>query len=188
MRGATLVSVITSSAYSYFNPRSPCGERPRITSAARRTLRFQSTLPVRGATAICDQDEEQRNISIHAPRAGSDPRTSLSARNPRTFQSTLPVRGATVSMVIRRLSPVRFQSTLPVRGATSRAFHSGENCKFQSTLPVRGATKREVKGWARSVISIHAPRAGSDACVRREDSRLCEFQSTLPVRGATKWK
>ena len=56
---------------------------------------------------------------------------------------------------------------------------------FQSTPPVRGAT-HEVGATAHgSLISIHAPRAGSDV---RHSNRLFafqEFQSTPPVRGAT---
>ena len=34
-----------------FNPRSPCGERHMWMKYFRETLSFQSTLPVRGATA-----------------------------------------------------------------------------------------------------------------------------------------
>ena len=56
-----------------------------------------------------------------------------------------------------------FQSTLPVRGATL--------CRngmlycitvFQSTLPVRGATLFKLDFPQLRVVSIHAPRAGSD--------------------------
>ena len=35
-----------------FNPRSPCGERRRLFGADFRAKRFQSTLPVRGATHV----------------------------------------------------------------------------------------------------------------------------------------
>ena len=58
---------------------------------------------------------------------------------------------------------VQFQSTLPVRGATPRRQPPPRGAKFQSTLPVRGATL----SWCISsvldeMISIHAPREGSD--------------------------
>ena len=36
---------------------------------------------------------------------------------------------------------------------------------FQSTLPVRGATVVYVEMGGQAVISIHAPRAGSDAAM-----------------------
>ena len=35
-----------------FNPRSPCGERPTAPVSALDTSGFQSTLPLRGATAL----------------------------------------------------------------------------------------------------------------------------------------
>ena len=57
------------------------------------------------------------------------------------FQSMLPVRGATVCYDIKELGKQLFQSTLPARGATTGSFPH----QF------------------RIVISIHAPREGSDA-------------------------
>ena len=35
---------------TYFNPRSPCGERPSRRTSCRASSKFQSTLPMRGAT------------------------------------------------------------------------------------------------------------------------------------------
>ena len=38
-----------------FNPRSPCGERPSLPRNGMTSASFQSSLPLRGATAIyCD--------------------------------------------------------------------------------------------------------------------------------------
>ena len=148
---------------SDFNPRSPCGERPlrgpapwvdfpisihapRVGSdtGARQggpgAGRFQSTLPVWGATTM-----EVR----HMPEG--------------TFQSTLPVWGATPSWPTSCSWATRFQSTLPVWGATRHrrsllrsmkiSIHAPrvgsdwggtttppQGCEFQSTLPVWGAT------------------------------------------------
>ena len=79
----------------YFNPRSPCGERPIFAPTLNFLVQFQSTLPVRGATveghesfAIATDFNPRspcgerppcmpyfvtsQRISIHAPRAGSD--------------------------------------------------------------------------------------------------------------------
>ena len=56
----------------HFNPRSPCGERLLTPQRAWWSKAFQSTLPVRGATAIISYAKCSRDISIHAPRAGSD--------------------------------------------------------------------------------------------------------------------
>ena len=56
----------------HFNPRSPCGERPQRVWAKGRQARFQSTLPMRGATRDWVKAREICDISIHAPHAGSD--------------------------------------------------------------------------------------------------------------------
>ena len=69
----------------YFNPRSPCGERPVFSSKASllETI-FQSALPLRGATGLrasrfqsalpCGERRSpvELRISIRAPLAGSD--------------------------------------------------------------------------------------------------------------------
>ena len=146
--------------------------------------RFQSMLPARGATKV-----EVDGVYVN------------------TFQSTLPARGAT-ERPVRRAPAGRFQSTLPARGATFRAdvlnflLHL-----FQSTLPARGATALVGAQQLIEVISIHAPRTGSDTQAigskllqvhfnprsphgEREHryvmvSQWVGFQSTLPARGAT---
>ena len=104
---------------SDFNPRSPWGERREIKVIQIKPLRFQSTLPVGGATSFPPWYNVAMDISIHAPRGGSDrcgkpDRESKGHFNPRspwgerlgrshcsnpslTFQSTLPVGGATTS-------------------------------------------------------------------------------------------
>ena len=62
----------------YFNPRSPCGERRIIERYYEiKKIRFQSTLPVRGATRNAVIFFYITNISIHAPRAGSDQKPFL---------------------------------------------------------------------------------------------------------------
>ena len=101
----------------HFNPRSPCGERPKPLIHNEGIGTFQSTLPVRGATR----------------------RPLYKAAEWYKFQSTLPVRGAT-ALPEWVQEKIKFQSTLPVRGATSMGRLSLEDYKFQSTLPVRGAT------------------------------------------------
>ena len=55
-----------------------------------------------------------------------------------------------------------FQSTLPARGATISQLSGTPSNEFQSTLPARGATRPVKIGFIISLISIHAPREGSD--------------------------
>ena len=144
-----------------FNPRSPHGER-----------RFSRFLP-RFAVII----------SIHAPRTGSDDgsrrhfekRGNFNPRSPHgerradvkltlkqcSFQSTLPARGATDRVELKDRAFL-FQSTLPARGATLELLKTAVYQSFQSTLPARGATRGREANTKAMLISIHAPRTGSD--------------------------
>ena len=51
MRGATRSPCTLGSPRSYFNPRSPCGERQALFRSRSPPQPFQPTLPMRGATA-----------------------------------------------------------------------------------------------------------------------------------------
>ena len=57
---------------SYFNPRSPQGERLPPPVSRILAVQFQSTLPAGGATHNCFLTLTFDDISIHAPRRGSD--------------------------------------------------------------------------------------------------------------------
>ena len=59
-------------ASRYFNPRTPCGVRPKLKQMQEALEEFQSTHPLRGATVYLDFGMEDINISIHAPLAGCD--------------------------------------------------------------------------------------------------------------------
>ena len=61
----------------HFNPRSPHGERRRVTLSALQLLL----------------------ISTHAPRTGSDAMSAMLSPK-KTFQPTLPARGATSRFVV----------------------------------------------------------------------------------------
>ena len=56
----------------------------------------------------------------------------------------------------------QFQSTLPVWRATGGQLVTGTLKQFQSTLPVWGATAAAFLALHLHLISIHAPRVGSD--------------------------
>ena len=146
---------------AYFNPRSPCGERP---GRSARLIWFLA-------------------ISTHAPRAGSDhrarrhsgPRHYFNPRSPcgerpfpgpflhflDIFQPTLPVRGAT-ALVVAVIGVIDFNPRSPCRERLGHPWASALMTRFQPTLPVRGATD-----WIVKVMNGY------------------EFQPTLPVRGAT---
>ena len=151
-----------SSHQNCFNPRSPCGERLHRLLGKITANRFQSTLPVWGATSNGRNRPEHWDVSIHAPRVGSDiPGAAFAApffvsiHAPRVGSDekrVLNVLVAEVSIHAPRVGSdfnririnfvnLEFQSTLPVWGAT--VYDHGKNCchhLFQSTLPVWGAT------------------------------------------------
>ena len=193
----------------YFNPRSPCGERPQAyLMAAQLAELFQSTLPVWGATNAGDIIPFYCNISIHAPRVGSDATRLITSAGLLGFQSTLPVWGATCSRPETAAMEPLISIHAPRVGSDERT-GSGIRAAavFQSTLPVWGATLVIDVFWKCGGISIHAPRVGSDGTggadgggVRHFNPRspcgerlarsqtkgiFSKFQSTLPVWGAT---
>ena len=113
------LNTLQSVTRANFNPRSPRGERLtvpncypvalRISIHAPREgsdsntckevindLKFQSTLPARGATIKGLRTLYIIHISIHAPREGSDVVLPSLCVLFLIFQSTLPARGATV--------------------------------------------------------------------------------------------
>ena len=124
------------------------------------------------------------SISIHAPRTGSDPNRHSSTPNQSNFNPRSP-HGERRRQFFRIPQRLEFQSTLPARGATRWRSCYGRMALFQSTLPARGATEFGFGALNSFIISIHAPRTGSDRRSGRTTTRRRVFQSTLPARGAT---
>ena len=137
--GERLFRRCTVDLVSNFNPRSPQGERLGAVCDWRRLMVFQSTLPAGGATetdaliAVIDE------ISIHAPRRGSD------------FFADYMWAG------VRNFNPRSPQGERQSRQGIPDAVN-----EFQSTLPAWGATIACHNTFYTIVISIHAPRMGSD--------------------------
>ena len=214
----------------HFNPRSPHGERRAEQMVQLHHISFQSTLPARGATIVSAKNTLQKQkfqstlpargatvrvhqnvlvfvISIHAPRTGSDCNRrcdgfaihAISIHAPRTGSDTLMDGLLPEQLNFNPRSPHGERRLIKGFANISKT--------FQSTLPARGATLLHLSGHARSAISIHAPRTGSDTPPTPQGGspmnfnprsphgeRLdCEvdvadswrFQSTLPARGAT---
>ncbi len=124
--------------------------------AVVRQMVFQSTLPVRGATAVPALVHSVPVVSIHAPRERSD-----------------------AAVVYVETDLIWFQSTLPVRGATIHGGDWAATFEFQSTLPVRGATVDYSAAVGGLGVSIHAPRERSDlsAAVALGDPELVSIHA-----------
>ena len=170
-----------------FNPRTPCGVRPRRFSTHVLIAAFQSTHPMRGATVGCRRGFPFFFISIHAPHAGCDAARNSTSCAACPFQSTHPMRGATCSSSPRYLTSTGFQSTHPMRGATSASACKSPIMAFQSTHPMRGATAALNTYYGGTYISIHAPHAGCDAPRARGHEPLPHFNPRTPcgVRPST---
>ena len=79
-----------------------------------------------------------------------------------------------------------FQSTLPARGATGVTLLPAPLVpNFNPRSPHGERPHRLSHGGEGLLISIHAPRTGSDREIRARLAGVRPFQSTLPARGAT---
>ena len=131
-----------------FNPRAPCGARPCPCTDGDILGGFQSTRPVRGATAS---------------GAGSG--------RHQEFQSTRPVRGATIC-ILGCLNANTFQSTRPVRGATSGLFSWKNPLNVSIHAPRAGRDPRQFFSMlSRGSFNPRAPCGAR----RQKRSRLPSF-------------
>ena len=182
--GSDMPDIRKTHRYDDFNPRSPCGERR---SSYKSSLLYPCDFNPRSPCGERHLDISiifANRISIHAPRAGSDLNAFASGLrepnfNPRSpcgerpgdaagniaiqlFQSTLPVRGATKCGVCVMVDAEGFQSTLPVRGATCAIKELEAMERISIHAPRAGSDANRLSNKAYTSISIHAPRAGSD--------------------------
>ena len=146
---------------SYFNPRSPRGERLRIVGADGWVLRFQSTLPAWGATTDDASNLSRDDISIHAPRVGSDD------------GSVKPFMRTMISIHAPRVG-----SDGQRRQPHQRLRH------FNPRSPRGERRKADVHRHEQSDFNPRSPR-GERLCTPDISLPLFIFQSTLPAWGAT---
>ena len=131
--------IMRSLGLSNFNPRTPCGVRQiRCTTRITRSV-FQSTHPLRGATAVFFGQISLGAISIHAPLAGCD-----------------------AEELVVRARALDFNPRTPCGVRPTTCCAGSKTWSFQSTHPLRGATLDKVRRQHLIRISIHAPLAGCD--------------------------
>ena len=124
----------------YFNPRSPWGERHYRKQKKRENCVISIHAPRGGSDEAVSLPYTSIKISIHAPRGGSDdigPKLIGHLRN--------------------------FNPRSPWGERRQDLFHEIFSKSFQSTLPVGGATYQPILHYSKRLISIHAPRGGSDS-------------------------
>ena len=146
-----------------FQSTLPARGATRFACRFVRKSTFQSTLPARGATFCARASRADSLISIHAPREGSDgTRDSANFRAP-NFNPRSPRGERRCRMHPHANSPLHFNPRSP-RGERPLILNRCKLIKqFQSTLPARGATLIAFHCLYYIIISIHAPREGSDS-------------------------
>ena len=164
--------------------------------------RFQSTLPVGGATLHKDINLFRLQISIHAPRGGSDLRKNIASPAARLFQSTLPVGGATWCFDVSCCQEVisihaprggsdcwryywcychEISIHAPRGGSDPFALASRLLITYFNPRSPWGERRLTWKHWEEFCgISIHAPRGGSDSGCFLVYSLSCYFNPRSP--------
>ena len=148
--------------FTYFNPRSPWGERRRIRNARGRNFRFQSTLPVGGATSVRRLHQQSRvDFNPRSPwgeRPVPPGRTDvISDFNPRSpWGERLVVDGGNDLFVYISIHAPRGGSD-PI---CDKVKHTDGH--FNPRSPWGERLLPESEGVGSDLISIHAPRGGSD--------------------------
>ena len=111
----------------YFNPRSPCGERLTVMVSSPVACLFQSTLPLRGTTALYAGHTRVLLISIHAPLAGNDRLAGINHTRIANFNPRSPCGERPKQMYLVPFCKL-FQSTLPLRGTTGAGSRNPAHC------------------------------------------------------------
>ena len=166
--------------------------------------RFQSTRPLRGATAKLQPAYQTLDISIHAPLAGRD--AAIRERcAPCGISIHAPLAGRDVASIIF-LTPLSISIHAPLAGrdmenglgdinithfnprapcGARRAYLGREITffRFQSTRPLRGATREAARRLLDLQISIHAPLAGRDAIRAGSPSASSTISIHAPLAG-----
>ena len=163
-----------------FNPRSSRGERHYIDQAYGGLSEFQFTLPLQGATACGRKGDASIVISIHAPLAGSDCRRDLENTSSPDFNPRSPC-GERPYWRVRCFILSLFQSTPPMRGATVRMLIEDILTLISIHAPLAGSDGADIVdiNIARH-ISTHAPHAGSDTNFFQQGPRHLDFNPRSP--------
>ena len=127
---------------------------------------FQSTLPMRGATPNFSRFSANSSISIHAPHAGSDTKWRVKIK---MLQISIHAPHAG-SDLLKRAQPAVFRDFNPRSPCGERlplCLVSRWPCYFNPRSPCGERHDKTAPPAAATLISIHAPHAGSDLALTR---------------------
>ena len=168
----------------FFNPHSPCGERhdnkirgfeaerfsihtPHAGSDTGSILArldgecFQSTLPMRGATAVSFSIFSPPVFSIHTPHAGSDPIFIMTWRT-EYFSIHTPHAGSDGCSGCPKSPAPNFNPHSPCGERLVTPYVQMVVRNFNPHSPCRERPVLFLHKHSQSCISIHTPHAGSD--------------------------
>ena len=161
-RGATAGMGRTGRPDAHFNPRTPCGVRREKPCKLCIFLLFQSTHPVRGATQGVLINLAEKNISIHAPRAGCDVGSGNIWLATNTISIHAPRAGCDASQIGVEPQIEEISIHAPRAGCDLYAVQLPWQSSISIHAPRAGCDFRVITELKELVISIHAPRAGCD--------------------------
>ena len=145
---------------------------------------FQSTHPLRGATAGKIFLDGRPVISIHAPLAGCDLGQRCVCAGHRYFNPRTPC-GVRLTAHLSSFTATTFQSTHPLRGATEGRRRRRQNvANFNPRTPC-GVRHDDL--YLPSYSGDFNPRTpcGVRLHMKQRKHTMAIFQSTHPLRGAT---
>ena len=122
LRGATRRSSRSRRGSSHFNPRSPCGERPRSHTWNDQDDRFQSTLPLRGATGTLAPSASWSGYFNPRSPCGERPSCSPRTASPTNFNPRSPC-GERPSWTTLTLLPEPISIHAPLAGSDPVAWN-----------------------------------------------------------------
>ena len=164
LRGATVLCGGDGQWLNYFNPRAPCGARPKkVRFTLCQRMQFQPTRPLRGATSIVPGVRPIVSISTHAPLAGRDEKSAPTTGI--TYISThAPLAGRDpLRLSARRRPTSNFNPRAPCGARRHPTGGGGHRCKISTHAPLAGRDSKTVIFELGAQISTHAPLAGRDA-------------------------
>ena len=135
--------------------------------------------PRTGSDALLQYAAMSSAISIHAPRTGSDCDFAIIV-NLCIISIHAPRTGSDPFADETDAPPAIFQSTLPARGATQPERHNNQNGGYFNPRSPHGERLAIFRAVAALLISIHAPRTGSDRQEALYEVIISDFNPRSP--------
>ena len=166
-----------------FNPRAPCGARLGSFPAPPIALSFQSTRPMRGATAACSPLPSAILFQSTRPMRGATKHLRHPWRVMRSFNPRAPC-GARPLALVRISADTRFNPRAPCGARRENANRRQAQEGFNPRAPC-GARRRSLDSVAGAKSFNPRAPCGARLMVRGRPPPCFPFQSTRPMRGAT---